>query len=107
MSSSPPKLPKRPAPISRRDSGRLDGVRRRLTFIEIPHISQEMQALFNEHVRLKYLRYKPTDLVEMDSEQLLHIVNWYRPASQPRNFYEWSYFELMATTAEKLISDKV
>ena len=100
--SSPPKLARR-VPAPPRNPEYLDSVRRRLVFIDVPVISQEDDEVFQQYVQNKYLQYKPRDLLEMDRPMLQQILEWYRPASQPRNLIEWDYVELVASTAEKLL----
>ena len=48
------------------------------------------------HVRTKYLRYDPEDVaMETDCDHLNNLWRWYFPASQPLNFYEECYLQIM------------
>lgn len=48
------------------------------------------------YVRQKFLRYNPDDVAEIDDmDTLEHLRDLYTPASQPHNFYEHAYIELV------------
>lgn len=97
----PPKLPKRKS-APPRDRARLDPARAHL--FQIVTLSEEERYMYMMNVRSQFLRYEPIDLLGMDKEELEQIVTWYRwPSSQPRNMYEWHYFDIVASTAEEML----
>lgn len=59
----------------------------------------EWRTLANSgQIRQKYLRYDPDDVMEIDDIDMLQkLRNWYTPSSQPRNFYEEAYFDIMVS----------
>ena len=75
----------------------------KLTFVETPTLSDDERQYYSLHVRPKYLRYEPKDLINFDPPMLQQIVEWYlHSPSQPRNSAEWAYMELVGQFAEEL-----
>ena len=52
-------------------------------------------------VREKFLRFTPEDAEEIDDiDSLLHLRELYFPSSQPRNYYEVAYMQLVREALE-------
>lgn len=88
--SNPPNAPKKPK------------VSKKFRLQDIPQLKlheeePEWRILAcSGQIRAKYLRYDPDDVMEIDDIEMLEkLRNWYTPSSQPHNYYEEAYFDLM------------
>ena len=92
--SNPPNAPKKKAKARR--SLRVDIPTFSLP-TEVKDKAQDWKALAESGmVHPKFLQYNPEDVLEIDDyETLMELRGWYFPSSQPRNFFEAAYLQIM------------
>ena len=100
---NPPQAPKKRVGLAER-RGRLTNIPK----LVFPHEEEEKperpewRTLADSgYVRIKFLRFTPEDVAEIDDiDRLMKICDWYFPASQPQNLFEATYIDLVREAAE-------
>ena len=94
--ANPPQAPKKKGPSLAERRGRLDLIPKLI----FPNDNDEKKLwerlAATGFVRSKYLRWTPEDVAEMDDlDSLEHLQALYTPFSQPRNYVESAYLEII------------